>query len=138
MLINTSLMFAFSSGMIVIAVTSPADYAPDIASVFMGVFGGLMVQLWTVEDRKPTRRVMMADIMASAFCGFTSKVMGVPTCLGIINKFLPEDSKLVFDATNHLGAIIVISGLAGMVGVGLLRKGLDKLNPAWMNGNGKQ
>lgn len=137
MLINTTLMCMFSSGMIVVAVTSPAVYAPEIASVFMGVFGGLMVQLWTVEARKPTRRVMIADIMASAFCGYVSKVMGVPSCMGIVNKFLPKDSQVVFDATNHLGAIIVISGIAGMVGAGLIRKGLDRLNPAWMNGDGK-
>lgn len=129
--INTTMALAMSSFGVVVAVTSPVQYAPDIASIFVGVCGGLLVQGWTIEARKPTKSVMASDIAASAFSGYMSRVIGVPVCVGFMNKFLPEDFQLKFDPTNDIGWVVICAGLAGMVGAHFLRKFLDRVNPGW-------
>ena len=131
---NTSLFAAISWMGVALAVVSPAQYAPTIASVCMGLAGGLLIQGWTRAKRKPTREVMLADLGASIFSGYISMVIGVPSCLAIVNYFIPgDDLDLKFDPANHIGWVIVLAGLAGMIGVPIFRRGLDFLTPGWEN-----
>ena len=131
-MIDTTIALTMASGVLVISAVSPAGYAANIGAISAAVFGGLIVQGWTKEQRKPTRIVMASDIGASVFAGYASKVIGIPTCLALINKFImPKDMPLVFDPVDYLGTVIVIAGVAGMLGAGVLRKVFDKINPGW-------
>lgn len=136
-MINTTIMLAITSGVLAVTAAAPSTNAPFIASIFAGLFGGLIVQGWTYEIRKPTKAVMIADIGASAFSGIIANAVGVKGCVAIFNYLIPGEEPVVeFEIANHLGTTLVIAGLAGMVGAGLLRKLMDRLNPTWMNGNG--
>ena len=137
-MIDTTIVMAAASGAIVISAISPAGYAANIGAIAGAVFGGLIVQGWTKEQRKPTPVVMASDIAASAFAGYASKVMGIPTCLALINKFvMPKDAPLIFEPADYLGSVIVIAVIAGMLGSGVIRKIFDKVNPGWGATNGK-
>ena len=132
--LNTTMLIAASSYGIVMAVVSPGQYAPEIGSVFLGIFGGAMVQLWSVDVRKPTRKVMIADTMASALSGFAVPCLGVPLIIHIINRFFGLE--ITFELKDSLGVTLIVAGVAGMFGAGLIRKYLDKFNPGWMGKNG--
>lgn len=126
-MINTSIALAVASGGValstaVTAVSNPSKYALEIAATFAGVFGGLIWQLWTSEQLKPTRRVMIADIMASAFSGFVVSVLGLPACLAFANKFMPEDAKIVLEPSRYLVGTLALAVLAGMYGAHFIRK----------------
>lgn len=47
------------------------DSAPSIACTAAGVFGGTITQLLTIDKNKPTRKVLMGEMLASGFMGFS-------------------------------------------------------------------
>lgn len=138
-MLDTTIMLAATSAMLAVtAATPPTPNAPFIASIFAGLFGGLIVQGWTYEARRPTKPVMISDVGASVFSGLIANTIGIKGCVAILNWLVPgEQAVLEFETTDHLGATLVVAGMAGMVGAGLLRKMMDRINPQWMNGDGK-
>lgn len=137
-MLQTTIMLAITSGGAALAtlatvtplVTTP-NHAPQIAGTFSALFAGMIMQGWTHRKRKPTPEVMIADIMASGVCGFIVTVIGVPICLLLINKCLPEDIQISVDIKDHLGWTMVLSWFAGLVGVMWIRKKLDHYFPGW-------
>lgn len=119
-----------------LATVAPVQYAAEMAAGFAGMFGGITIQLWTMEVRKPTRRVIIADMMASFVSGIAVSIFGVPTCLAIINKLMPAGAELTVPPQKLLWATLFFAWFAGAAGAGFIRKRLDTINPDWARPNG--
>jgi len=49
-----------------------ADSTPGIACTVAGVFGGAITQCLTADERKPTRKVFIGEMLAAGVMGFAA------------------------------------------------------------------
>lgn len=137
MLAFTTSGLGASLALVAVSVTPFNFFFSELASGFCGGLGGVMVQLWTMDVRRPTKKVVCADMIASFWGGIAVSVVGVPTFLAGINKYLmPEDVQLAIDPAKLLWGTLLLAVLGGALAAGLIRKLFDRLNPNWgKNGN---
>lgn len=134
---TTAALTLFSASA-VLATTSPAAYAPDALALFLGFVGALIWQGWTKQVRKPTNSVMLADLAAGTLCGFISKVVGIPTCVSLINKWvMPVEAPLVFKDTDNIRWVAIAACIAGILSSPTIRYMLDKFIPGWDKEDGR-
>lgn len=70
-----SLHLAYSSmGLAATLAAGGADTTPSIACAVAGVFGGAITQCLTADERKPTRKVFVGEMLAAGVMGFAAYV----------------------------------------------------------------
>ena len=67
---------ALATGFGAILLASGNDFVPDFACVAGGLFGGAVMQLLTLDERKhPTKKLLLGEILASAIMGWFTYVI---------------------------------------------------------------
>jgi len=131
-MLNTSLLLLCANiGVVTVLATFYEDVPPGLLAVFVGVIGSVVVQVATSNARRTTPRMMIFDVACGGFLGFVVSVLGPETVVGLANKWLKEDSQIVFQPTQNLGWLIIVSFLAGTLGDFLGRKWMDRWYPGW-------
>lgn len=96
------------------------EYLPDVACGFAGMFGGAIMQLLTFDERQPTRKLILGEILASFVMGLFAYVIHM---MGGATEF-----RYAF-----LGAIAL--GATGSVG---FRQIVKRLAPHWLDKDQKK
>lgn len=100
-----TLLAASSAWLSTLLATGGAVSTPALSCIVAGVFGGAITQLLTIDARKPTKKVIVGEIMCSGLSG-----------LGTFAYF-----------DNHLALTIVISAVAGGAGAWLWHAAIDMI-----------
>lgn len=67
---------AVATGFAAFLLASGNEFVPDFACVAGGLFGGSVMQLLTLDERKhPTKKLLLGEILASAIMGWGTYVM---------------------------------------------------------------
>lgn len=104
-----------SSGILICAleVTAvPIEKIPIIVTAIAGVFGGAITQCTTYDERKPTKKVLIGEIMMSAVFGFA--VYAAPETFSYMTGVKLPPSISGVTSPIILGAILAGAGSSKM------------------------
>lgn len=110
---NSALLLAVTSGF--------TEWVPHIACIIAGVIGGTIVQLKTVDERRPTRKVILGDLLASAVGGFMAYV-----------------TFLVIGKEDFFEAVLLSAVLYGGAGSAGFMAAVEKKKLAWLDSGTKE
>jgi 4-amino-4-deoxy-L-arabinose transferase-like glycosyltransferase len=95
---------------------STDDYLHDLACGSAGMFGGAITQLLTLDERNPTRKVIIGEILCGLVGGWGTYVL----------------SSSGLDIRQAVLAAI----LAGAMGSALFKAAVKRMKPAWLDAGG--
>lgn len=105
------------------AVLLASDLVPDFACASAGVFGGAVMQLLTLDDRKrPSKKLLLGEILASGTSGWGTYVFA---------RFI---TRFVSDAAPIEIRVCVLAAIAAGGGGSAVFRGMVKvLRPKWLD-----
>lgn len=97
------------------ALLSVEEYSADLSCIFAGLLGGAITQLLTYDTRRPTRNLVIADVLSSGVLGFASMILKIYSEKGL-----------------DFRVILLVAIAAGSTGSYGFRALVDKFKPGWI------
>ena len=96
-------------------------WSQDLACCLSGLWGGTITQLLTMDHLRPTKKVIVGELIAAISCGF-----GVYAFSGIVAQ------------TENFRQLLFVSTLVGSLGSAGFRKAVGYLRPSWLDSHTKK